>query len=342
MDPISQGALGATWSLLGARGRDLTRATWIGVFGGILPDADILIRSPSDSLLALDFHRHFTHSLFFIPFGGLIAALLVMAATRGRIPWREALLPATLGYASHGLLDGCTSYGTHLLWPLSDIRVSWSVVSIVDPVYTGILLAGVILAYRRLRIRPALIAAIASMLYLGLGVVQAHRAHAELERLAASRGHTMERSDVRPSIGNNILYRAYYEHAGTYHVDAIRVGWFSDPRVYPGGSIPKLDREAFEAKHALSERKRRDIDRFAHFSNHYLVVHPRHPSVIGDFRYAAVPYAIDPMWGIDMTATPPDAHALFEHLDRTGTPRGRSGFWRMLRGQDVPTPQETR
>ena len=56
----------------------------------------------------------------------------------------------------------------------------------------------------------------------------------------------MERSDVRPSIGNNILYRAYYEHAGTYHVDAIRVGWFSDPRVYPGGSIPKLDREAFE------------------------------------------------------------------------------------------------
>ena len=294
MDPLSQGVLGATWALVGDRSGNLKRAAWMGALGGVLADADILIRSSSDSLLGLDFHRHFTHSLFF---------------------------------------------GTHLLWPFSDARISWSVISIIDPLYTGVLLAGAFLAYRTGRKKPVWIAAGISMLYLGLGAVQSHRAGAELERLAESRGHVVERMDVRPSFGNNILFRAYYEAKGAYHVDAIRVGWFSAPKVYPGGTIAILDREAFAKEFALSDRKRRDIERFAHFSDDYLVRHPRHPSVIGDFRYAAVPYAIDPMWGIDVAATPADAHVLFQHLDRSGTPEGRSGFWRMLRGKPLRPPE---
>ena len=341
MDPITQGALGAVWAQCGTRGASLKRATWIGIFGGMLADIDVLIRSSSDSLLALDFHRHFTHSLFFIPLGGLIAALVVGLVTRGRVPWREALLPATLGYASHGLLDGCTSYGTHLLWPLSDARISWSIISIVDPLYTLPLLGGVVLAYRARSARPAWIALALSLLYLGLGTLQSDRASGELHRLAETRGHVMERSDVRPSFGNNILFRGYYEADGRYHVAAIRVGWFSAPRVYPGGSIEALDREAFAREHALSDTKKRDIARFSHFSDGYLVRHPRHPTVIGDFRYAAVPHAIDPMWGIDIATSPPDAHALFQHLDRSGTPRGRGGFWRMLRGLDLTPAMDT-
>jgi len=53
MDPITQGALGAVWAQCGTRGASLKRATWIGIFGGMLADIDVLIRSSSDSLLAL-------------------------------------------------------------------------------------------------------------------------------------------------------------------------------------------------------------------------------------------------------------------------------------------------
>ena len=41
-----------------------------------------------------------------------------------------------LGYGTGGLLDTCTSYGTHLLWPFSTTPMAWSIIAIVDPVFT--------------------------------------------------------------------------------------------------------------------------------------------------------------------------------------------------------------
>jgi hypothetical protein len=49
-------------------------AAGIGAVAGILPDADILIQSGDDALLVLDYHRHFTHALAFVPIGALVAA----------------------------------------------------------------------------------------------------------------------------------------------------------------------------------------------------------------------------------------------------------------------------
>ena len=40
------------------------------------------------------------------------------------------------GYATHGLLDACTSYGTVLFWPFSNERLTWNNISIVDPLLT--------------------------------------------------------------------------------------------------------------------------------------------------------------------------------------------------------------
>src|SRR5690606_29471703 len=56
-------------------GDRLGRKTWwLGALGGMAPDLDVIIRSASDPLLALEYHRHFTHSLAFIPIGGLLVA----------------------------------------------------------------------------------------------------------------------------------------------------------------------------------------------------------------------------------------------------------------------------
>ena len=56
-----------------------------------------------------------------------------------------------MGYATHGLLDSCTSYGTQLFWPFSDERVAWDTMSIVDPLFTIPLLVFVIAAARTQR-----------------------------------------------------------------------------------------------------------------------------------------------------------------------------------------------
>jgi inner membrane protein len=106
-------------------------------------DLDILIRSSSDPLLFLEYHRHFTHSFIFIPFGGMLCALALhwVLGQRWNIRFRQTWLFCTLGYATHALLDTSTSYGTMLFWPFSEERFSWSIVSVVDPLFTVPILA---------------------------------------------------------------------------------------------------------------------------------------------------------------------------------------------------------
>lgn len=41
-----------------------------------------------------------------------------------------------LGFVTHTLLDCFTTYGTMLLWPFSDVRISWDAVNVIDPFYT--------------------------------------------------------------------------------------------------------------------------------------------------------------------------------------------------------------
>ena len=76
MDPFTQGIVGVTASQSISQKKHFLIASAIGLLAGIAPDIDIFINSDKDPLLFLEFHRHFTHSLFFIPFGSLICALV--------------------------------------------------------------------------------------------------------------------------------------------------------------------------------------------------------------------------------------------------------------------------
>ena len=83
MDPITQASIGAAAAQSIGR-TSLKTALLIGALGGFLPDSDVFIRSSEDPLLHLEYHRHFTHSLIFIPVGGLITAGIGQLLTRGR------------------------------------------------------------------------------------------------------------------------------------------------------------------------------------------------------------------------------------------------------------------
>ena len=90
MDLLTQGLLGGAVAQAGAPPHETRAATAVGLLAGLLPDADTLIRSPNDPLLFLDFHRHFTHSLVFIPVVALIAALLAWPVLKRRVAFRRA------------------------------------------------------------------------------------------------------------------------------------------------------------------------------------------------------------------------------------------------------------
>jgi inner membrane protein len=300
VDPLTQGALGASLPQSVARRQRSGLAMLCGLAAGMAPDLDVLIRSREDPLLFLEYHRQFTHSLLFIPIGALLVALaLWLLFGRRRLwPLRELYLYCLLGYATHALLDACTTYGTQLLWPFSDQRFAWNNVSIIDPLLTLPLLALVIAARIRRRRRLALAGLLWVVAYLGLGVLARDAAEGVGRELAASRGHVPVRVEAKPSFANLLLWKVVYAHDGTYYVDAVRLG--RAPRVYPGESVPALDLERDLPWLEPGSRQARDVERFRWFSMGFVALDPEDPRRVIDIRYSLLPNEIRPLWGIEL------------------------------------------
>jgi inner membrane protein len=328
MDPISQGVLGAACSQSVTRSSRLVPATIAGVVSGMAADVDVLISSRTDPLLFLEFHRHFTHSLVFIPVGALICAAALHWFLRSRLSFRLTLLACFVGYASHGLLDACTAYGTQLLWPFSNVRVAWNNVSVVDPLFTVPAGALVILAVRRGRAIFGVAALAWAIFYLSVGYFQMLRALDAGVRLAASRNHVAERARAMPSIANLWLWRHVYEYDGRFYVDAIRVAGAT--KYFPGSSLlePKPERDFPWLESSSTQAS--DLARFSRFADGYLGVSESAPTRIVDLRYSALPNEVTGVWAITLDpAAPPDRHVHFV-TDRVTEPGQAQRLLRML------------
>lgn len=312
MDPLTQGLLGAA-AAQALLGRRFPRAWLAGAVGGMAPDLDVLISSATDPLLAVEYHRQFTHALAFIPVGGAIAALPWMASARGRRRWREVVLASVAGYATHGVLDACTTYGTQLFWPFSGTRVAWSVISIVDPVFTLALLVGVVLAARRRAARPAALALLACALYLGAGAAQRARALDAQGRIAAARGHERSRAEAFPTLANLFVWRSLYQSGDSLYADRVRVG-LGGARWTPGSVVALAREEELGDRERRDPRIARDFRRFRWFSNGWIARAPDAPEVIGDVRYSLRTGSFDPVWGIRFH---PGARLPTEWVNRT-------------------------
>jgi inner membrane protein len=263
MDPVSQGVLGAAFAQTRGPKRTLAKAAAIGAFAGMVPDLDVLIRSSTDPLLAIDFHRHFTHSLFFIPIGGLLCSLVLypLLGKRWQLSYRQVLVWCLIGFATHGVLDGFTTFGTQLLWPFDDRRYALDIISVVDPMFTVPLLAMVVLAAVTRTRRYAGWGLLWGAVYLSVGYVQHQRAETMGIELAEGRGHKVLRLEVKPTIGNLAVWKVVYETDERFFVDAVKPGLFK-PVVWHGDSVPKLDvRRDFPWLDPGSQQAR-DIGRF--------------------------------------------------------------------------------
>jgi inner membrane protein len=331
MDPITQGAFGAAFAQTQGSKINLAKAAVIGGLAGMAPDLDIMIRSMDDSLLALEYHRQFTHSLLFIPFGGLICSLVLhpLLGRRFGIRFLQTLLWCVIGFATHGLLDACTSYGTQLLWPLSDKRFAWDVISIIDPLVTLPLLTLIILAARKKSRRYVVIGIAWLGVYFGFSTYQHQRALEEGQKLAASRGLTVQNIEVKPSFANILVWKIITTTESSYHIDAVKIG-LSKPTIWEGESIQKLSIDRDLPWLDKSSQQAKDIERFRWFSTGHISLDPKNPNRVVDVRYSLLPQKINALWGIELSPTADsDQHVQF-YNERGDGKKAMNELWEML------------
>jgi inner membrane protein len=320
VDTATQALLGAAIGQLGFAERLGRRALWWGAVGGTLPDLDVIAVATHGPFGEFLYHRGFTHSLWFGPVvGPLLGAALWRAHARGsarreregrpraapdpgalaaRRAWMALL---ALALFTHPLLDVFTAYGTQLLAPFSLHRFALNAVGIIDPFYSGLLVAALAIGWLR-RSEPragsvaAAIALALSTAYLGYGWLQNVRAEADVRRALAAEGVAHATVRAYPTLLQPYLRRVVVRTDGE-----VRVGLYTTLR--PGRAV--FERFAPPPPHPLVEalRRTREGSIFEWFAMGEVVAHVierRDGAIveIEDLRYG-LPGAPDRgMWGI--------------------------------------------
>ena len=300
MDPVTQGIVATTAAQSYSKKNNLIIASIIGFLAGLAPDIDIFIRSNTDPLLFLEYHRQFTHSLFFIPIGSLICAFTFyyIFAKKFNFSFKETYIYSTIGYATHGIIDSFTTYGTQLLWPFTDERFAWNTVSVIDPLFTLPVIVLCILTLIKNDKKYSFYAIIWMFIYQIAGFVQKDRAEDIIYEYAKLKGHEIQNIEAKPSFANIVLWKVIYSDNTNFYVNAVKLG--VTHKIYPGERIKKLDvKKDFEWLDAGTQQAK-DIERFRWFSNNYLGVAKNDINIVYDIRFSSIPNEVEGLWGIQL------------------------------------------
>ncbi len=123
---------------------------------------------------------------------------------------------------THPILDCFTNFGTQVWQPFSDLRVQWTTVSVVDPVYTVPFALCIFLASRfRREERPRRYLAWLGILwggaFLGYTVWHKYQANTLFERALAEKQIAWKRYMTGPTIFNNIVWYGLAEGDTAYY-----------------------------------------------------------------------------------------------------------------------------
>jgi len=332
MDTMTHGILGAVVANACLKKNSSRLLVVAGSLAAMAPDLDFLIQSKSNPLLLLEYHRHFTHSFIFIPLGGFLIALIFWLLSKRKIPFQSLFLISMLGYATHSLLDSCTSYGTMILWPFSRSRISWDLIAIIDLFFSFTLIAGLIFSRIFKSKKPVICSLLIVSTYLLFGFFQRQSGLQIQEQIASQRHQQIEQGRVTPTLTNLFLWRSVYKSDGRIYSDAIWANPFGKSQYWTGGSLPEFQLPSMINFLPPTSVLRQNLLLYDWFSDRYLALLNENPMQIGDLRYSLQPQGNRPLWGIEFDPEKPDQPARRIRFDENRKEMLKS-FWRMLSGK---------
>ncbi len=314
MDTVTQGLLGAAFGQA-LYGKTLGRRALLwGAAGGLIPDLDMSVIPLLGPLAEFRYHRSLTHALWFGPVAGaamgyVLHRWLARRQARGGAdagPLRAWIGLFVVALLTHPLLDLFTTYGTQLLWPFSNRRFALDAVAILDPLYSMLLVAALVVG-RWKRDRPELGAAVAwaalllSTGYLVYGLQLNGRAEALVRQQLAGEGTTAAGVRSYPTLLQPWLRRIVVRTEGE-----VRVGFLSLLR--PG---PVAWKRFAPARHPLVDLLRGTpegqlFEWFASGETAARLVASDHGAVveIEDLRYGYGEAPDEGLWGIRASFDP--------------------------------------
>jgi inner membrane protein len=180
--------------------RSLPRRIAAGFFACAAPDLDIVF-ALAGPIPYLELHRGPTHSLVLLPFWALVYSWILAKILRDPRGWKALYGITAMGLALHVAGDLITSFGTQILWPISTWRAAIGTTYIIDPWFTGLIVAGLACSslFKKSRL-PSLAALALLSAYVGFQYVVKQKAldfgveYAKAQGIAGAQVH----ADARP------------------------------------------------------------------------------------------------------------------------------------------------
>jgi inner membrane protein len=221
VDSLTQIVLGASVgeAVLGKKVGN--KAMLYGAIAGTIPDLDVLTRYFVDTVTATEWHRGFSHSIFFsVLFAPIFGWLVWKLNPKSNASFRDWSLLMFWGLFTHPILDAFTTWGTQLFWPFKT-RLAFQNIFVIDPLYTIPFLIFLILTLfqkrssikRRKYNRLGLII---SSGYLLLTLILKVFAYQQFEENLERHNIAFDAMDIRPAPFNAILWTANIDTKEAY------------------------------------------------------------------------------------------------------------------------------
>lgn len=249
MDSLTQIVLGAACGEAVLGKKIGNKALLFGAIGGTIPDLDVFVGSwlYGNEIDAMLFHRGFMHSILFSVLAafllGWIVHRLYNSGKRLDLTTRKDWVCLFFwSLFTHPILDCFTPYGTQLFAPISNYRVAFNNIAVVDPVYTlPFLICLIVLMFFNRQSKTRRL-----WLKLGIGISSAYMVFTFGNKFYMDSVFktTLDAMDVnysrfyaQPTIFNNVLWYGVAETDSVYHVGYYSLldkgNAFSDFRALP-------------------------------------------------------------------------------------------------------------
>ena len=120
----------------------------LGGAAAAFPDVDFVGFLVDPLRFLAYWHQGPTHSLVLLPLWAVLLGAAYCGVTRRWQAFGEAAAVSGLGLASHIVLDVITVYGTQVLYPFSDRRVSLGTTFVIDPLFTAVIAVSLVASLR--------------------------------------------------------------------------------------------------------------------------------------------------------------------------------------------------
>lgn len=212
MDSLTQIVLGAAVGEVLLAKKIGNRAQLLGAVAGTIPDLDVLFTAwMNDPVVTLQVHRAYSHSILVHFFLAIPFAAVCFWWFKKQISFKSFYGLWFLGFATHALLDCCTTYGTQFFKPITNYLVGFNNISVVDPLYTlPFMILLIICLYKpassAVRHKLAWSAIGYSLFYMGLTLIAKWTAHQHFEKELNRQGLAYHTLSTSPTIFNAALW----------------------------------------------------------------------------------------------------------------------------------------